>query len=454
MITLKKRKNENGYALVIVLFAIVFIMITSALFMRGSISNAKQEKIVDTNNLAYMAAEMGVDYYKWSYINKYNAIKTGIWKMYNDQFLAAKAEINNNSKELNKPEAIKNMAKQKRIDAIEELWKQLQNHAITPVDLVGESYKFTKGAVSVKKDLSVYSVDITGEIYGEYSRTIKPLEFTLSFVMPEFNVDQADGGGSGQQGSGIEKLDWFETGILPFINKPTVKCPSMNACLETDVENITNFKGPAIYFAVNAVKGNNGNLGMDYKNTSIYVEGGLGPFNMNKMKNINVYAKGNISVKNMNNTDSLHLLSLGNFIVEHAELNRSFIGIRGNFVPKKQVNINSSSTLAVKGNWESNSGKQSITNNSKVCIGGNVHLNQITIDSTSKIYFVLRDSTINYPKNDSRYIAIKESDYKNNPSNLFKYCENSGNSTTNPDTPNSFEPVWEKPEIEVKYYKI
>ncbi|PIC83859.1 hypothetical protein [Sporosarcina sp. P1] len=449
---MNNRENENGYALVIVLFAIVLIMITSALFMRGSISNAKQEKIVDSNNLAYMAAEMGVDYYKWSYTNKYNSVKTGIWKMYNDKFLAEKAQINN-SKEPNKPEAIRNMAKQKRIDAIDELWKQLNNHTITPVDLAGESYKFTKGSISVKKDISTYSVKITGEIFGKYNTTDKPLEFTLSFVMPEFNVDQTEAGGSGQQGSGVEKLDWFETGKLPFINKPTVKCPSVNACLETDVENITNFKGPAIYFAVNAVKGNNGNLGMDYKNTSIYLEGEIGPFNMNKMKNINVYAKGNISVKNMNNTDSLHLLSLGHFIVEHAELNRSFIGIRGNFVPKKQVNINSSSTLAVKGNWEPNSGKQSITNNSKVCVGGNVYLNQITIDSTSKIYFVLRDGTKNYPINDSRYIAIKESDYKSNPSILFENCESSGNSSTNPDTPNLIEPVWEKPEIEVEYYK-
>ena len=60
---MKSLKNEQGYALLIVLFFVVFIMIISALFMRGSISNAKQERIVDNNNLAYNAAEMGVDYY-------------------------------------------------------------------------------------------------------------------------------------------------------------------------------------------------------------------------------------------------------------------------------------------------------------------------------------------------------------------------------------------------------
>ena len=45
-----------GYALLIVLFFVVFIMIVSALFMRGSISNAKQERLVDNNNLAFNAA--------------------------------------------------------------------------------------------------------------------------------------------------------------------------------------------------------------------------------------------------------------------------------------------------------------------------------------------------------------------------------------------------------------
>ncbi|PIC96664.1 hypothetical protein CSV69_03850 [Sporosarcina sp. P26b] len=446
----RKNENENGYALVIVLFAIVFIMITSAVFMRGSISHAKQEKIVDANNLAYMAAEMGVDYYKWSYINKYNAIKAEIWKKHNDKFLVEKAVINN-SEESNKPEAIKKMAKQKRLDALEELYIKLREYNIAPAELAAESYKFTNRAVNVTKDTSAYSIDIIGDIDGKYNSTVKPLEFTLSFVIPEFNVNQADANGTGQQSGEFRSLDWLKTGHLPFINKPSVKCPSITACLETNVENISNFKGPAIYFAENAIKSNSGNLGKDYKSTSIYVVGELGPFNINNMKNINFYAKGNISFKNMNNTDSLNLMTLGNFTVDQAELNRSFIGIRGNFVPKKHLSINASSTLAVKGNWEPNSGKQSITNNSKVCIGGYVNLNQITIDSTSKIYFVLRKATENYPKKDPRYVAINESDYINNPSTLFENC---GNSTTNPDTPNPIEPYWEKPEIEVEYYKI
>ena len=49
------KENEQGYAMVLVLMLIVVITITSAVFMRASISNAKQEQIVDKNNLSVAA---------------------------------------------------------------------------------------------------------------------------------------------------------------------------------------------------------------------------------------------------------------------------------------------------------------------------------------------------------------------------------------------------------------
>lgn len=64
-----KQSNENGYALLIVLFAVVFILLISAVFMRGAVSNAKQEKIVDENNLVVVSAEAGVEYYTWDLTN-------------------------------------------------------------------------------------------------------------------------------------------------------------------------------------------------------------------------------------------------------------------------------------------------------------------------------------------------------------------------------------------------
>ena len=54
---MKKHQNEQGYALLLVLLLVVLIMIISTVFMRGAISNMKQEKVVDQSNLAVVVAE-------------------------------------------------------------------------------------------------------------------------------------------------------------------------------------------------------------------------------------------------------------------------------------------------------------------------------------------------------------------------------------------------------------
>lgn len=60
---MKQLKNQNGYALVIVLLIIVLFMGVAASFIGGSLSNAKQEQTVDTSDQSVAAAEMGVLFY-------------------------------------------------------------------------------------------------------------------------------------------------------------------------------------------------------------------------------------------------------------------------------------------------------------------------------------------------------------------------------------------------------
>ncbi|WP_438298179.1 hypothetical protein [Sporosarcina sp. FA15] len=62
---MNNQSNERGYALVIVLFAIVFITVITAVFLRGALSNAIQEKTLDENNLVVVSAESGTEYYTW-----------------------------------------------------------------------------------------------------------------------------------------------------------------------------------------------------------------------------------------------------------------------------------------------------------------------------------------------------------------------------------------------------
>ncbi|MBO0587106.1 hypothetical protein [Sporosarcina sp. E16_8] len=69
---MKKQNNEKGYALLIVLFAIVFITVITAVFMHGALSNATQEKTLDENNLVVVSAESGIDYYTWELKKEYD----------------------------------------------------------------------------------------------------------------------------------------------------------------------------------------------------------------------------------------------------------------------------------------------------------------------------------------------------------------------------------------------
>lgn len=60
---MKLLENQKGYALLVVLLMVVLFLGVSATFMAGSLSNAKQEKTVDTSNQAVASAEMGARYF-------------------------------------------------------------------------------------------------------------------------------------------------------------------------------------------------------------------------------------------------------------------------------------------------------------------------------------------------------------------------------------------------------
>ncbi|QHJ71593.1 hypothetical protein [Planococcus halotolerans] len=74
-------KNQNGYALLIVLLMVVLFLGLSATFMAGSLSNAKQEKTVDTSNQAVASAEMGVKYFSTDFQKEMELIEEELWRV-------------------------------------------------------------------------------------------------------------------------------------------------------------------------------------------------------------------------------------------------------------------------------------------------------------------------------------------------------------------------------------
>jgi hypothetical protein len=75
---MKQLKNQQGYALLIVLLIVVLFLSISATFMAGSLSNAKQEKTVDTTNQSVASAEMGVRYYTADFKREIELIKQDV----------------------------------------------------------------------------------------------------------------------------------------------------------------------------------------------------------------------------------------------------------------------------------------------------------------------------------------------------------------------------------------
>lgn len=187
------KKNEQGYALLIVLFLVVFIMIVTAVFMRGSISNAKQERKVDQNHLSVVAAEMGVDYYSTLFTNKFLEERDEIWIKNNSLFQADKAKILTN-KELSEQERIDkiNLAsieyRQYIVDELRLVFERTLLKALDEIEVLNKrNGTFSLSSLSEDMISNVGedkdgNIEIKGKITGKYAD--KDSELYLEFIFP------------------------------------------------------------------------------------------------------------------------------------------------------------------------------------------------------------------------------------------------------------------------------
>ncbi|GKV66539.1 MULTISPECIES: hypothetical protein [unclassified Sporosarcina] len=204
---MKYPKNEKGYALIIVLFAIVFITMITAVFMRGALSNAKQEKTVDENNLTVVAAEAGVDYYTFELKKAYNDedLKQLLIDKVNESIANEESHIN--AVRINKE--IVEYVKDKINEKVEEI-RDLQK--ITTFDLA-DDYRhelLMPPSISDKKvESGITEIIVKGEVEGINENEsikkekVKKLTFELKFELPDIEgyLKNLDGNQEGNVGN-------------------------------------------------------------------------------------------------------------------------------------------------------------------------------------------------------------------------------------------------------------
>lgn len=184
---MSRKYNENGYALLIVLFAIVFITVVTAVFMRGALSNAMQGQTLDKNNLVVVSAEAGVDYYTWN-----------LKQLYDEGLLEAKFTRLVNEAIASKKTVDYDAIQHKIVSDFE---KDLISHT-DKLKAKGESklfneytHKLTTATVKMdKKERTTYLI-VDGTVEGKLPEAgkvkTKDLQFELRFTFPR--VFTADG---------------------------------------------------------------------------------------------------------------------------------------------------------------------------------------------------------------------------------------------------------------------
>lgn len=220
---MKMIRDEKGYALLIVLVLVVFIMAVTAVFMRGSISNAKQEKKVDENHLSVVAAEMGVDYYTTMYTNKFMEVRKKIWEENIEEFKSAveqsNADVNNLADTyrnkiadeiivhlLSLSESAPANSYFGKEEKFEIGWNEKEHFILIAGDVIGNYHSGKTSALEMNLKIHVPPLLLVGDSQGnggasssQNDFSIPPLglrEITINQVLPiiiENNIDTSNG---------------------------------------------------------------------------------------------------------------------------------------------------------------------------------------------------------------------------------------------------------------------
>ncbi|REB07167.1 hypothetical protein DVB69_09945 [Sporosarcina sp. BI001-red] len=416
-------KNERGYALLIVLLLIVFITTFAAVFLRGSISNAKQEKVVDNSHLTVVAAEAGVDYYKTLYSNEYfNKVKI----------------IEEQAKTYLQSLLIDNKGKIRNATPEDYLKTRKYSAELLKGYLVDKRFSETSKSLPAEKSVFIFelnekkpidiriqgngiSVLVIGNVIGRDLSTtqINTLAFKQTFMIPSF--DPADNGGNTNTGIG----DWSYPS-----NPSSTTCPDKSKIEDGNCfiqnEKVKEIEDSTIYFPNGYtytkdqdfeiedskvyVKGNlrieKGDL--EVEDSFLAVEGSVYVGEKIEIEDSQVFIKNDVEAideidiedstlkigGSLNAKDDLEVedsyVEIGGSlnVAKEFELEDSKMIVKGSAALRGEVEIEDS-MLFVGGALHMSGNQMKIKDNSKVCVAGSLQIDKkVSVSSSSYIYHV------------------------------------------------------------------
>lgn len=348
---MKQFKNEQGYALVVVLLLVVLFLGFFATFLAGSLNHITQERTVDTSNQSVAAAEMGVLYYTASFEKELELELLEIQKEINERL-----EILKQCETCNFEEDLRQLNIEKKEDFKEAVVKKVDDLNLPE----GSEDDFKR----------VVSVD------GETAYTIESATAEVATDNTEIRVDLKLEGVAKQGEAEAEKIldvffninvpDSFLTKSTQIIyddiykNPPAISCAEFLSAKKYDAEGIepyyecnlgenekladflTDLKGyphnlnPQDFLVYtdkylenvcdpngNSKKEENANCNSkDFEGISIMVYGEEDTVtkNMNGLEDIKIYVDGQLSVQNLNNTSNA-VLVLKELVVDNNSQN-------------------------------------------------------------------------------------------------------------------------------------
>lgn len=372
---MNNKNNEQGYAMILVLLLIVFITIISAVFLRSSISNAKQEQIVDKNNLAVVSAEMGVEFYETAISNEYYKRQVELDNLVKKMIAETKKDKLVNYEGI-RTEVAKKLkayfeARKLELSNFELLEKNTENPLfITP------EYEFSLKDWQIKTDEKSGIIKISGLVEGKKTKTIdgekgfkKELAYEQVFVVPSFDSALTD-----ETGNNEMLLSWPQPDITleNFFNEgiPTQSCEKKekiekqkNKCKTATDNNIKKVKESGVY-------ANADFIGKDKveieESSAVYITG-----NMEAKKEFEVekgsklYVGKDLHVKNENKKDD----DDGEFEIEE----KSEVFVRENAFINGEVEIEKHSSLYVRKDLTVKD-ELEVEEYSKLYVGGNLQV--------------------------------------------------------------------------------